>query len=134
MGGTDADRIDRIVETVRGAVADVPRFDVPLDTLGAFPGPRRPRVAWLGPRQTPAAFASLCGAVRVALEPLGFRPDDRADAHVTLARADGRTTLPSLAPPRTAVLHIDVLTLFSSNPVAGGVVYRPLAELPLGKA
>jgi 2'-5' RNA ligase len=99
---------------------------IPLDAVGAFPQPKRARVVWVGPAKAVRAFASLCAAVRKALEPLGFSFEAHNDAHVTIARADGRTALPPVVPPRGIVVRADALRLYRSITAAEGAKYEPL--------
>ncbi|MBV9439888.1 MAG: RNA 2',3'-cyclic phosphodiesterase [Candidatus Eremiobacteraeota bacterium] len=127
VGSADDALLDPIVACMHDAATPTPPFALTLDTLGAFPHRNRPRVVWLGPARTPPAFARLCARIRSPLARLGFALDARADAHVTLARPDGRSALPAIVSPRSATLHVDALTLFSSSREHGATVYRPLA-------
>ncbi|HEX3548851.1 MAG TPA: RNA 2',3'-cyclic phosphodiesterase [Candidatus Elarobacter sp.] len=134
LGGVDADRVDDVAAAVRDVAAGVPSFEVPLDAVGAFPHERRPRVAWTGPAHAVRAFGTACGVVRSSLVARGFTFDDRADAHVTLARADGFAPLPSVAPPRDAVVMAEAMTLYESFTERGGARYVALERFPLAAA
>jgi 2'-5' RNA ligase len=123
LGGVDDDRITGLVAALRDATAPVRAFDVPLDTVGAFPSPRKPRVAWIGPTHDVAAFGALCDAVRGPLAALGFTFEPHADAHVTLARSDGRVALPAVAAPRIAPQRLAALTLYESFTERTGARY-----------
>lgn len=131
IGGVDEERLPAVSAALRALAPARRGFALSLDTVGAFPSPRRPRVAWAGPHAPPADFAALCGAVRAALSGLGFAFDERADPHVTLARADGRTPLPQVAPPVPTVLRIERLTLFESVTAPEGARYTPLERYEL---
>jgi RNA 2',3'-cyclic 3'-phosphodiesterase len=131
LGGVAEERVGE----VEAAIADVaPRLEplnVPLDAVGAFPGVFRPRVAWVGSKRPVPAFGTLCGVVRGALVASGFSFDPHNDPHVTLARADGSTRLPAVAPPRT-VVPVDALTVYESITGPSGARYQPLARVRLG--
>lgn len=68
------------------AVVGVPKFDLALQNVGAFPNARRPRVIWAGVHD-PARLQQLASRVRDALRQAGWPGDDKEfQAHVTLAR------------------------------------------------
>jgi 2'-5' RNA ligase len=66
------------------AAVPVEPFTLRIDRHGHW---RRPRVAWLGCREPPAAATALAENLRAALEPLGFQPDPRPfRPHLTVLR------------------------------------------------
>jgi 2'-5' RNA ligase len=71
--------------------------------------------------------------VREALRPLGFRFEDDAVPHVTLARADGSLRLPSVVVPPRVTLRIASLALFRSTGEPGGSRYVVLDRFPLAE-
>ncbi len=131
IGGVGEERVGEVAAALRALGPARRGFALALDAVGAFPGARRPRVAWAGPRRAPAEFVPLCAAVRDALAPLGFAFDERADPHVTLARSDGRAPLPEVAPPAAAV-RVERLTLFESVTAPTGARYTALERFTLG--
>ena len=132
LGGVEDDRVGAASAAVRDVVGSVSPFDVRLDAVGAFPNDERPRVAWTGPLHGANAFGSLCGAVRSSLAAHGFTFDERSDAHVTLARADGKAPLPRVAPARDVTVRVDALTLYESFTRASGASYVALERHQLG--
>ncbi|HTD33358.1 MAG TPA: RNA 2',3'-cyclic phosphodiesterase [Candidatus Elarobacter sp.] len=132
VGGVEEARVDDVRAAVRDAAARASSLDVPLDAVGAFPNERRARIAWVGSSTPQPAFATLCGAVRAALSVLGFTFDRHTDAHVTLARAEGRSALPNVPAPSIAPFRIASLTLYRSFTEPSGARYEPLAHFPLG--
>ena len=130
LGGVAEERMAEIEAAVSAVAPRLAPFDVPLDTVGAFPAPPRPRVVWVGPSRPVPAFGTLCGVVRSALVALGISFDPHSDPHVTLARSDGRAALPPVAPPR-AIVPVDALTLYESITSPAGARYEPLASIPL---
>jgi 2'-5' RNA ligase len=79
---------------LRGAMAaacrDVAPFAATLAGAGAFPGPQRPRVLWLGMSAGAAELEALSGSLDGVLAPLGWPPEERPfRAHLTIARTDG---------------------------------------------
>lgn len=93
LGDTD----ERLVETLREALAEVVRphlpIHIPLERIGAFPHARQPRVLWIGP---PEEWASSQDAMRLealhrvverCCQSVGFAPEGRPlSPHLTLAR------------------------------------------------
>jgi 2'-5' RNA ligase len=131
LGRVDDAHVGGLTAAARDAAAVVRAFDVPLDAVGAFPNERKPRVAWVGPAADVPAFGALCDAVRDPLAALGFAFAEHADAHVTLARSDGRVALPVVGPPRIAHQSIGMLTLYESLPGRTGARYVALDRFTL---
>lgn len=131
LGGVDDERVAGLTAAARDAAALVRAFDVPLDTIGAFPNARKPRVAWVGPIAGVPAFGALCDAVRGPLAALGFTFEPHADAHVTLARSDGRVAMPAVEAPGIAPQRIAALTLYESFTERTGARYVTLDRFPL---
>jgi 2'-5' RNA ligase len=135
LGGVDDERVSGVVAAVRDAAARANAFDVPLDTVGAFPNRRRPRVAWIGPAVEVPAFTELCAAVREPLAALGgFTFELHADAHVTVARSDGRVALPEVELPHVTPQRIASLALYESFTERTGARYVVLERFPLAAA
>ena len=137
LGGVDDERVGEVIAavrdgvTTRDGVAGVPAFDVALDTVGAFPNARKPRVAWVGPAVAVPAFGALCAGVRAPLAALGFTFEPHDDAHVTLARSEGRAALPEVEAPRIPPQRIASLTLYESFTARTGARYEVLERFDL---
>jgi 2'-5' RNA ligase len=143
LGGVDEERVPDVIAALRGATAlpdataggtaaaHAAAFDLPLDTVGAFPNVRKPRVAWVGPAVAVPAFSALCDAVRGPLATLGFTFEPHDDAHVTLARSEGRFALPAVEPPRIAPQRVASLTLYESFTARTGARYEPVERFVL---
>lgn len=124
------------LEAVCKTVArDVPRFDVRIDRVGAFPAAERPRVLWAG-GPAPDAFGVLTKRLETALQALGFgRSRPETVAHITLARLKGRPedgiaqTIAALSEIPDWTLPVDRLVLMESRLTPQGAVYAPLFTL-----
>jgi len=122
LGWTDTERVESIQEALAAAANAVRPFTLTLDTLGAFPHERRPRVVWIGARDQGAPYRALAYAAQAAFETLGFSFGKDAVAHVTLARVKGgRAHLPVLD-IKPMHLHVTKITLFES--IAAGHTTR----------
>ncbi len=132
LGGVDDERVGAVQSALNDAASRLAPFEVPFDAVGAFPNARKARVAWVGPAAPVPAFTALCGAARGPLAALGFTFEPHADAHVTLARSDGRATLPTVEPPNAPPLRVDALTLYQSFAERTGARYVVLDRFALG--
>jgi len=131
LGSVDDERVSGLIVAARNAAARVRAFDVPLDTTGAFPNAHKPRVAWVGAASGVPAFGALCDAVRGPLAALGFTFEQHAHAHVTLARSDGRATMPNVEAPPIAPQRITSVTLYESFIERTGARYVALDRFAL---
>ncbi|TAK22740.1 MAG: RNA 2',3'-cyclic phosphodiesterase [Chloroflexota bacterium] len=144
LGATPESRIDEIVDAL-----DHVRHRGPVHLasggLGAFPGPRSPRVLWIGLDGERDALGSLRSEVQNTLVPLGWPPDTRGFApHVTIARArdDARSAerraigiaYGAIWPPSPVAFAVDAIALMRSDLGPGGPRYTRLARIPLTTA
>lgn len=136
--------IPALVDALRPAVAGLDPFHVEAKGCGAFPGPRLPRVLWVGVGGQVAALQRLQGAVERASAELGFPAEERAfHPHLTVARVppEDLVTLVRL-PERLAEvgalpglpIKVDRVTLFRSQLRRSGAVYSVVDQFPLGSA
>ena len=132
-------RRERLLDAL-GPPLPLPRFTMQLDRGGAFPPSGPPRVLWLGLTSGFSEVRAIHQALGERLAPLDFVPERRPySPHLTLARvkeagrADGAVI-------RQAVRDLEVepaagavgaVTLFRSEPSAGGSRYTPLLRVPL---
>ena len=73
------------VQTALGRVSFEP-FILSCMGIGAFPGPRAPRVVWVGTDESGEKLTDLAGMVEEALLPLGFKNDRPFKPHLTVSR------------------------------------------------
>ena len=100
----------------------LPPFQLEIDHCDHWP---RPRIAWIGPTQTPPELLALVGALRAVFESCGLQAETRAyQPHVTLARKISKL-------PKDARLHTPVcwsirsFSLVESVTDPLGVRYQP---------
>ncbi len=138
LGEVDAELDRRARDAWRGCAAQARGFSIRLRGLGCFPGPRRPRVLWVGIEADPAhrvRLTELASGIEVAARSLGFEPSDRAfRPHLTLGRAR-RGSRP--APPEPSSfdggrIEAAELVLFRSELHGGGARYTALDSFPFG--
>jgi RNA 2',3'-cyclic 3'-phosphodiesterase len=128
------DEVDRRVGTLA-----LPRMEVGVRGLGAFPDARHPRVVWAGVSPQDAAPVLSSGQrVIDALKGVGESDERGFHPHITVARVRSPRNLEALA----AVLRdsstrdfgrtaITVLKLKSSSLAPGGPTYRDVREYAL---
>lgn len=115
-----------------------PRCTINAKGLGVFPGPKRPRILWVG--LVGGELASLALAVESALAPLGFAPETRIfTPHLTIGRwrqmdRAPRSLVQQLDHWRTydfGVSKIDRVKLMQSVLKPQGANYSDLTAVPL---
>ena len=85
LGDIDEALIEPIGGVLREQLRLFPRFTINAKGLGVFPGPKRPRVLWVG--LTGDELILLASRVESALQPLGFAPESRTfTPHLTIGR------------------------------------------------
>lgn len=110
-------------------------FPMQLKGLGAFPGPTRARIVWVGVEPGRSDVCTLqAGAVK-ALRAVGYQPEKRPfNPHLTM----GRLRIPDDVSRAVAVQFesepfvVERVVLFRSVLEAAGPVYSAIADLPLG--
>jgi 2'-5' RNA ligase len=125
-----------ISNAARAAIKGVKPFSLELGTIGAFPGPTRPRVIWIGIGGQTQALIELQKILDRNFQQIGFPPEDRAfKPHLTL----GRLKVPGSAVGFPKVLEegksyqagsflCGGLILFRSDLKPDGAVYTKLDE------
>mgnify|MGYP006268813929 CR=1 FL=1 len=93
LGDTEEGLVPEIVSAMREAAAGVAPFVLRVRGTGAFPGPSRPNVLWVG-IEGAEPLARIAKSLDADLTALGFASERRPwSAHVTLARVRGRRGL-----------------------------------------
>jgi 2'-5' RNA ligase len=139
--------LGEVGDTVLGPVADVigsvvaghRPFRLECAGLGAFPQPRTARVVWVGIREGAEELTRLHARLDAALEPLGFRREQRPfTSHLTLGRVRGPGRLEQLATAVTSMpaeplgeMLLDRIDLMRSELRPEGARYSVLREFPL---
>ncbi len=140
LGDLEPPRVDAARRALAAAAsASAGPFAVATGVAGAFPGPARPRILWIGAREGAASLVALAAQVERALAREGFPPADKPfTPHLTVGRvraagsgAPGAPASPaatrflalSLPPQR---FDVGVVTLVASTLGAGGSRYTPL--------
>lgn len=136
LGEVAAERVPAVTATLE-SLERFDKFEVEVGGFGFFPGPRRPRVLWVG-LEAPAALGQLAARVEAALEAQGFPLEGRPfRPHLTLARFEGGRPQPALEAALETGLaasfgrfEVGEFFLFESKLRPGGAEYSKLARFP----
>lgn len=136
FGDIEAECLEKAAKTVLSVDALGSPFELPLQGLGAFPSPARPRVLWLGFAPS-TELQRLHARLETLLEEAGIPPEQRPfSPHLTLGRARGR--LPDIAPhlqrvSRTVTggLPVERVVIYRSRLLPGGAEHTPLHTFDL---
>ena len=131
LGWVQPEQVQGICEALQMAASAVKPFTLTLDTLGAFPHERRPKIVWIGARDQGTAYRTLARTARKAYEPLGFSFDKDAIAHVTIARVKGGLAHLPMLDVKPMHLHVTNIALFESLPAGPTTRYEVIDRAPL---
>jgi len=137
LGAVPVADVPRVTAVLERVAATASGFLIEFGRVGAFPVPRRARVAWYGVSRPHERAAALAGALRQALA----IDDDGAPfrAHVTLGRAVGHGSVDLRAwvrdaDPPAGRLPVDRFELMRSHLGGGPARYERLASIHLPEA
>lgn len=132
----EEETLDRIGEVMLSVGSFTSAFQIEAKGVGAFPSAGRPRVIWLGLRDS-VPLRNLHSGLEAKLEGIGIPPEERGfKPHLTLGRARRRL------PPAHEVLRpfqdfsggtmpADRLILFESRLQPSGALHLPLKTVTL---
>jgi RNA 2',3'-cyclic 3'-phosphodiesterase len=130
LGEVDDRELVDICRATSSAAAEIEKFSMALEGVGAFPNPRRPRNLWLGVGQGRESVLALHAVIEAPLLELGcYRREARPfSPHLTLGRVNSAAGEESVAPllakyalrscGETTVSEVQIMTskLKSSGP------------------
>ncbi len=143
LGDVSPANVDMIEQMLAREAGQYPAFDVPVEGLGSFPNPRRPRVLWVG-LVAPPTLGSLQHSIDTAASRLGYAAEERDfSAHLTIGRVRQNASASDLQKIRAAleetrvgrlgVARVDAVYLFKSDLQPTGSVYTKLFAAALKK-
>lgn len=142
LGDIPASQVDAVTDAMYGIAVGPKPFRLELSSLGAFPNLNKARVLWCGIGGEMEQLSALQERTERALEPLGYRRENRPFApHLTLGRVRE-----SARPPDPAMLQqaldacvpgpldqwlVDEVCLMRTTPLPGGSQYDVVATAKL---
>lgn len=139
LGNTPEDLLEDVREKLSAVAGRHPAFSFGLSGAGAFPDTGRPRVVWIGVRDS-GELAGLQGDVDAAMAELGFEAEQRAySPHLTLGRVKSPRGRIALKEELSRIEDIDFgmvevreVALMRSQLRPTGASYSRLFAAPLG--
>ena len=120
-----------ITEITRGFIP----FTVSLSGIGCFPGPRNPRVIWVGVQEGGEKMIELAERLENNLARIGFKKEEKKfHPHLTFGRVKGYCNVDEILAKTLAPepFTVDSITLFKSTLKPGGPVYEGLQRFRFG--
>lgn len=140
LGYIEVSMVDQLRDALEPLGKGQSSFTINVQGLGVFPSVQKPRILWVGIIGEIQLLLNLLLQIEVALEPLGFVPEERPyHPHLTLARIKHESTKVGSALNQAGVLEenqylgqleIDRLTLFQSDLDSSGARYTSLWTVP----
>jgi len=86
LGDIPSENVEVLTQLTVAQADSFNSFDIHLSGIGAFPGPKRPRVIYIG-IQAPAELEEFQRQVESATRRLGYNPEERVfSPHLTIGR------------------------------------------------
>ncbi len=141
LGSVQPSCIPKLLSVLKPIGEKTGKFSLNVQGVGVFPNRQRPRVFWAGVSGQTPSLQRLVSEVSMALNSLGFPPDEKAyHPHLTLARIKREHDIVGLALLEKGVLEsdhylgrltVDRFTLFQSDLNPSGSCYMPLGAVLL---
>ncbi len=143
LGDVSPTNVDLIEHMLSQEAGQHQAFDMPVESLGAFPNSRRPRVLWIG-LAAPPTLAALQHSIELAASRLGYAAEERGfSAHLTIGRVRQNASAADLQKIRSALegtqigrlgtARVEAVYLFKSDLQPTGSVYTKLFSAALKK-
>ncbi|MBI2926244.1 MAG: RNA 2',3'-cyclic phosphodiesterase [Verrucomicrobia bacterium] len=141
LGEVAGERVDELGRNLRQACADVRALPLSLEGAGCFPGPRNPRVVWVGIAGEVEALRRLQTRVELHTAAFGAHSAEREfRPHLTIGRVkarDGRTArgigdaIQTATIGRVGEWTVREVVLFQSQLTPQAAIHTELAVVPL---
>jgi 2'-5' RNA ligase len=140
FGDIEEPQVEALTAAASRITGATPAFTLGVQGVGVFPGPKSPRVIWLGFSGQTEILGQLVQSLEQACAPLGFPPEKRKfTPHLTLGRvrsSQGREalsrSLTTVTLPEFPEFQVGHLILFQSLLRPQGALYTPLRKIALG--
>ena len=143
LGNISPANLDILTQMLRAEAESCQSFVMQVNRLASFPGPKRPRVIYIG-LQAPAELEALQHGIESATRRLGYESEERGfSPHLTVGRvrqnisaSDQQKIRRALEETRIDSLgtaRVDSVHLYNSDLKPTGSVYTRLFSAPLKK-
>jgi 2'-5' RNA ligase len=137
LGDIRADQVEPVQQVLAVAVRGCPALHLVARGIGVFPGPKRPRVMWVGLDGDIGPLTALARDIDTHLAAAGFAPEKRPfRAHLTIGRfRHGHPGVVESALQRhheceAGTLTVEQVSLFRSQLRPDGPIYTEMALFP----
>ncbi|MBE0432386.1 RNA 2',3'-cyclic phosphodiesterase [candidate division WOR-3 bacterium] len=133
LGEIDERKKAKITPSITAACHRHKPFTVVLGGLGCFPGPRNPRVLWVGMKQGGSAVCALAADLDEELTRFGFEKEGRFHPHLTIGRVKQPCSVDSTIAQeiQTDAFEVCSVVLFRSTLKPTGPIYDELERFAL---
>lgn len=143
LGDTSPADLDQVMARAQAEAESSQKMELTVRNFGVFPELERPRVLWVGVRESTGALSDLKSNLEETMEPLGFEVERREfTPHLTIGRVDNDlergkqqelvSELQQVNLGTLAEWKADELTLFKSELKPSGAEYTALERWQLG--
>ena len=144
LGDIPSANIEALTQVIRTQADSFDCLDIHLTGIGSFPGPKRPRVIYIG-IQAPAALEAFQHGLESATRRLGYNAEERAFApHLTIGRVRQNIPVDDQERIRSALeasmidspgtARVNSVDLYKSDLKPNGPIYTKLFTAHLRKA
>jgi 2'-5' RNA ligase len=138
LGDVEESRINEVADAVTKAAVGRSSFKIRIAGTGAFPNVRRPRVLWVGVKDSSGLVRDLARSIENNLKDVGFPRENREfSPHLTLGRVkESRGVEPLMDRLRgekfdAGEFEVKEVVVVRSDLKPTGAVYTPLRRIPL---
>jgi len=134
LGEIDEKKKDEITPVIVEISKQYAPFKVRLEGLGCFPGPRNPRVLWVGVTDGAETLGKVTNDLEERLSQFGFKKEKRFHAHLTIGRIKKPCKIDDILENNitTETFPVNAITLFKSTLKSDGPIYEELKKFTLG--
>jgi 2'-5' RNA ligase len=138
LGDVESSTLDTIVHDLNARILPEGAITARLDSTGAFPGMRQPRIVWLGFTQQMESLLTLQRAVENVCETHGLERDQKKfTPHVTIGRVRLQSETAGLENDleacsfQPATVHFSAVHIMESTLTPQGALHRERARIAL---
>ncbi len=134
LGEIDEKKKDEIIPVITEISRQYTPFKARLEGLGCFPGPRNPRVLWVGVTDGAEELGRLAHELDERLLQFDFKKEKRFHAHLTIGRIKKFCKIDDILDKNVATdaFPVGAITLFKSTLTSEGSIYEELKKFTLG--
>ncbi len=139
LGEVEENRISEVYESVKDSVGDTKKFNIIVDSVGVFPGPRSPKVIWAGVSEGSRKLKDLNRTIEGSLVSAGFKKEKKIfSAHLTIGRVRSSknikllsNTVEEMCGVRIGRMLVEDVLVMKSDLTSQGPVYTVLKKVML---